>query len=231
MVGAVVLAVGVSVAPERDPNGTLSQAEIERMDAAASAAAASEAAEEAATLRVAVLGDSYTLGANADPGQGFVDLLGRQNPHWTYEVFGQGGTGYINPGTGTESAYLERVPDVVTYAPELVIVEGGINDAADPKEQQAATAVFEALKQGLPDSRVVVLGPIDTPVAAREDVARDAIQAAAEAADLTFLDAFTWVDVGDPSLWDDIHPTTAGHAVLAQQLQSALVANQVIPAA
>lgn len=217
--GAVLLAVGLLYANSLDTSDPISRAELDRMDAAASAAAASDAA--ATPKRVAFLGDSYTAGTAAAEEQGFADVAAAREG-WTYRLFGQGGTGFTNPGqvAEDEATFGDRVPDVVAYAPDLVIVQGGTNDHDAQQTEDAAAEVLQALHAGLPDATILVVGPVNTPIGATTTDVRDAISAAATANGAQFIDAWDWVDTTNPTLWapDAVHPTTEGHAIIADRL-------------
>jgi lysophospholipase L1-like esterase len=218
--GSLALLIGVPYTINRKPVDPLSKSELARMEAAAKAA--DESAEAARPRRVAFLGDSYTVGEVADPGHGYVDVT-CADLQLQCVGFGQGGTGYTNPGESAgEAVFLDRVPDVAAAAPDVVVVEGSINDGGNAAVRPAAVAVFQALREQLPGAVVVALGPVNTPVDADEEVARRNVQAAATDAGVMFIDAFDWVPVNDATLWEGIHPTTAGHALIAQQLEPVL---------
>lgn len=178
--------------------------------------------------RVAVLGDSYTVGVGAS-GPGYVDGLAAQTG-WTVVGDGESGTGYVNVGEEPgASVYGDRVADVVAEAPDLVIVQGSTNDLGrTPVEVgRAASAVYAALAAGLPDAVVVVVGPLAPPAVDAVAVAalRDALVDASGRAGLLFIDplAAGWLQPPDGFfIADGLHPSDAGHQRLADELVAAL---------
>lgn len=174
---------------------------------------------------IAILGDSYTNSEGAGSTRhGFPALLGNA-VDVPVETFGQGGTGYVNPGQAEqrESAYLGRVAEVASSHPRLVIVQGSVNDTG-PDVEQAAENTFQALHQQLPGVPVVAVGPAPTPARPAVDMA--AVKMAAAAAGVEFIDTTGWLPVDDPTLWaaDGVHPTASGHALIAAKLVSTLAA-------
>lgn len=174
-------------------------------------------------LSVVVLGDSYTAGSDMGGGNGtgwpvaFAEATG-----WTVALNAVGGSGYIQPGA-TLPSFAERVPEVIAAAPDVVIVEGGLNDASYPPEDvtAAASAQWSALQAGLPDARIVVVGPFNPTGAENVAVLNESLRAAAESAGLTYIDALPWMDAIEIGS-DGIHPTDAGHAVIAENMIAAL---------
>jgi len=238
VVGAVLLAVGLPYSMQQEPTDPVPASELARMEALDAAADAEDAAaaarrKEIAGTRVAFLGDSFSAGVGANPGEGYVDLIAAAT-RWTPDVFAQGGTGYTNPGQAeqSEAIYADRVPDVVAATPGLVIVQGSTNDHDAEEAEEAAAETLGALRQALPDARIIVLGPTDTPVGATTPDVRDAIARAAATYDLPFVDAWDWLAPDDARLWieDGAHPSPTGHEVLADRLVHALLEQGVLVA-
>lgn len=182
--------------------------------------------------KVAFLGDSYT--AAAEHGGGYIPTLATVM-HWTPVLFGQGGTGYVNPGQAAEkeSAFPERVADVVKSGASIVIVQGGINDNSTGPVRDAAADVFQELKVGLPAAKIVAVGPVGAPGMSRASItaARDGIKAAADAAGVTFIDPLAEDWLADATFdTAGVHPNDAGYQQLAQKLVSALAAKGIQPA-
>jgi lysophospholipase L1-like esterase len=177
---------------------------------------------------VVVLGDSFTVGVGSDAEAGYVGALA-DRMDWTVVPEAESGTGYVNPGSepGLE-VYGGRVASVVAEAPDIVLVQGSTNDvgAGSPADiGRAAADVYAALAAALPEARVVVLGPLDSPVVDRDGVlaARDAVAGAAARAGLPFIDPIeeNWLD--SPELFaDGLHPDDPGYAEFAGDLTDAL---------
>lgn len=152
-------------------------------------------------LRVMVVGDSFTEPSVNDEAAtyfkwGFPQIMGRM---LGCEVMssGSGGTGYTDPGDNDRTTVPLRVDtDVIPDAPDVVIWSAGLNDwgaEADPADVTTAvrsciTQVAEALPLTLQvvTSPLIATGYLTYPTSLFE--IRDAIQAAAVAEDVTYVD-------------------------------------------
>jgi lysophospholipase L1-like esterase len=182
--------------------------------------------------RIVVIGDSYTGGSDAG-GYGdanwaalvWKDLAADQLPV-TPEVSGQGGSGYVQRGVaktilGEEAARLVRPDD------NVVVFFGGMNDGLVPPEDvtSAARAAFQGVRATAPNAVLLVIGPVwphaDQPPPVLR--LRDAIRDAALDAGAVFVDPIAegWFTNTPPGFigLDNVHPTDAGHAYLAQQIE------------
>ncbi|WP_448614612.1 SGNH/GDSL hydrolase family protein [Modestobacter sp. URMC 112] len=169
---------------------------------------------------LAVLGDEYSTGTGADtPDQGFAELLA-EGLGLTLAVSAGEGAGYT---TGSPGGFLDLVPQAVAAQPDVVLVQGGINDRrADRADiEQSAGATFDAIWESAPDAHIIALGAPFVPDlnAAAIQTTKDAVRAAAVARGIPFIDPADWLAVDDATLWaDGVHPTSAGHRVLADRL-------------
>ncbi|WP_081813894.1 SGNH/GDSL hydrolase family protein [Microbacterium sp. CH12i] len=111
--------------------------------------------------RVLVFGDSWTYGAAAsEPTLGYAYLLADLLDGETI-VDGVRGSGYLKPGIDGP-AFGERIAALdPTLEPDLVIIQGSINDRAQGAEgyREAVTAAWAALAGTYPAAKIVVLGP------------------------------------------------------------------------
>lgn len=112
--------------------------------------------------RMAFEGDSITVGSY---------LCAYKPRYWIERIVGDhlgcdavynnavGGTGMINNG-GTKTTYLDRLPDLVAFAPDIVVIGGLQNDTSytSGQRQAAVTAYLTALRAALPNAMVFVLG-------------------------------------------------------------------------
>jgi lysophospholipase L1-like esterase len=177
--------------------------------------------------RCIVLGDSFTDGTGAAGGAStnwvrrFASMMGWGDT-WAR---GLGGTGYLNPGTGGRVKFRDRVQaDVIAYNPDVVVVEGGINDAGTYTAAAIgaeALALFQQIRSGLPNALLVVLSPmwrngVETFPSYLLPV-RDAIKAAA-----VQVSGSVFLDVLEMPL-DSAYSTTlaAGSAVNATTISTA----------
>lgn len=152
--------------------------------------------------RCIILGDSFTEGTGATAGassawtRSFQETLGWDDV-W---ASGDGSTGYLSPGVAGRVKFRDRViHDVIGYNPDVVVVQGGINDYATftPAAVQAeALTLFQQILASVPNAMMIVLSPFwrggasTYPVATGQTLiqCRDAIKAAAAAVNATFLD-------------------------------------------
>jgi lysophospholipase L1-like esterase len=186
--------------------------------------------------RAIFLGDSYTEGTNSSTGSlygGYVITTGIQAGLEAWPS-GIGGTGIVNDQGGSYSRvkFRDRVQnDVVRFAPEVVVIAGGINDrllVADgtvtPSQYRAEyDALIAEIKAGLPGAKIVVLGPFcpGTPSSyTGMTQIRDLNREAAQAAGVPFIDAFYFTDANrDRYTSDDgFHLNDAGYEYLGKKL-------------
>ena len=107
---------------------------------------------------VLVIGDSWSVGLGQDD-------LGRS---WAAELPGEvhvrgfSGSGFSAAASGCgRVSFHDRAPTALGVRPELVVVEGGLNDFDQPGA--AIERWFRALMADLAGLRVVVIGPADAP--------------------------------------------------------------------
>jgi lysophospholipase L1-like esterase len=184
--------------------------------------------------RVLIFGDSWTYGSAAsDPTLGYAYVLGA-TLGWDTVVDGVRGSGYLKPGWDGGS-FGERIAGLdPALDPDLVIVEGSINDRRLPAEgyREAVTAAWDALAARYPDAAVVILGPAPQvlpvePATARIDADLAALAAARGWWYISPL-AEEWItpenylSVIDTSDIGRDHPSTEGHAYLAERVAESL---------
>lgn len=195
--------------------------------------------------RVLIFGDSWTYGSAAtDPAGAIVPTLGYAyligaNLGWEVTVAGVRGSGYLKPGIDGPS-FGERIaaldPDL---DPDLVIVQGSINDrvlVADDElgeatYRAAVISAWDALARLYPDAAIVVLGPAPhvLPVGKGTAAIDGALTELAGARGWWYVSpvAESWIteanylDVIDTGAGRN-HPSTAGHAYLADRLAKAV---------
>ncbi|MFH8250858.1 SGNH/GDSL hydrolase family protein [Microbacterium sp. B2969] len=179
---------------------------------------------------VLIFGDSWTYGSAATvPTLGYAYVIG-ERLGWNTVVDGVRGSGYLKPGMDGP-AYGERIAALDPgLDPDLVIVEGSINDRTlyPTGYADAVNAAWDQLAALYPHARIVILGPAPQVLPVQKATA-------AIDADLSRLAAARgwwyvspiaedWITPDDyPSVIDtsDVgrnHPSTAGHAYLAQRL-------------
>jgi lysophospholipase L1-like esterase len=173
---------------------------------------------------VAFLGDSWTAGVGATGRRGYV-VRTAERLGWGYANFGVGGSGYSVPGPH-HSLFGRRIPQLVAMHPDLVVVQGSLNERHSTPAQlgPAATSTLARLRTALPPGTpVLVVGASYNPGTADAtiDWINQEVAAAATAAGLPFVNpaAARWLDPHQPRLWSDtIHPDDRGHQLVADAL-------------
>lgn len=168
---------------------------------------------------MAVIGDSYTQGVGlADQQrQAWPTLLGSAKRLTTY-VDGIGRTGFTNGGFCGGQEYEKRIDALLTARPELVIVQGGLNDtdASDEEIDSTAEHVLSALA-GVP--RVVVVGPPPAPSVPGATRVDALLQRVTTSAGRQYVSTVHW---NLPYLPDQLHLTSGGHAEFARLLSESI---------
>ncbi len=186
--------------------------------------------------RMLVFGDSWTYGSAAsDPTLGYAYVLGR-DLGWETVVDGVRGSGYLKPGIDGGS-FGERIAALdPALRPDLVIVEGSINDRRLPAAgyREAVDAAWDDLAARFPQARVVILGPAPQVLPVEAATARidDDLAALAAARGWWYISPIreAWITadnyarVIDSSDLGRDHPSTEGHAYLAERVGEALTA-------
>jgi hypothetical protein len=115
-------------------------------------------------VHAAFLGDSYTYGVGArDRTDGYAYRVARAE-HWSADVVGLPGSGYVRVAEKDDKKISDGIDSVIAAQPQVLIVECGHNDAdlGIDRAQVEPTALgdLRALRAGLPDATIVVVGPV-----------------------------------------------------------------------
>ena len=224
IVGAVI--VWRSWAAPAEPAASVAEAQ------AASVAAAPLALPAEPT--VLIFGDSWTYGSAATvPTLGYAYVLSEAEG-WDTVVNGVRGSGYLKPGIDGGS-FGERIARLdPTLDPDLVIVEGSINDRRlyPAGYRDAVTAAWDALAALYPEASIVILGPAPQvlPVEAATAHIDADLAELAQARGWWYVSPIgegwitpaNYASVIDSSEIGRDHPSTGGHAYLAGRLADAL---------
>lgn len=183
---------------------------------------------------IAFLGDSYTQGVMLQALDQDYAAIAAREIGWRPWLAGRGGTGYVNGGPcGGGASYAVRVPDALRAHPDVVVVEGSINDWRSRPRTVAAAArrVWALIARDDPQARVVALGPCRVPKlpAARIDALDAALRDAATGAGVTYVSALDWISRPGLVIPDGMHPTIAGHVAIGARLAAALRTAGIVP--
>ncbi|MBZ4488669.1 SGNH/GDSL hydrolase family protein [Microbacterium sp. cx-55] len=185
--------------------------------------------------RVLVFGDSWTYGSAATvPTDGYAYVVAGLIRGETI-VDGVRGSGYLVPGLEGIGTFGERIarldPDL---DPDLIVVQGSINDRREPAEgyADAVGAAWDALTARYPSTPIVILGPAPQVLPVEDATARidRTLAGLAASRGWAYISPVTeqWISPADYGWIIDTgeigrnHPTTAGHAYLAERLARAL---------
>lgn len=186
--------------------------------------------------RAVFIGDSYTQGTGAStPALRWTSLVAAGRG-WQETNLAFGGTGYRKTA-GVSScgrtfcpSYRDVVAQAVAADPQVVVVSGGQNDfrsfETDPAEVVAAIdKTYATLRRGLPDARVIAVGP-STPGKVNATVrgVDAAVQKAARANGAIYVSLIEPQLVITPEmvLPDRTHVNDDGHRAIAERVLSAL---------
>ena len=228
-VALVVIVAGYFIASNRDTDSDYVSTYVP-VTAGAPPAARQFPPVEASNGRpkpvVALFGDSYSEGAGAaDPeSEGYAALLAN-GTGWDLRVTSLSGGGYRNPGVDGSGPFTRKIDaaDLPGIKPDLIIIQGGLNDAGFGEETLAGSkAAIAAARAAAPGTPIAVVGLL-WGQGAMSDVAQrpyDAIKASAEAApNVLFIPT---KDLRFPLGQDGVHPTSQGHAEIYNAIRGAL---------
>jgi acyl-CoA thioesterase-1 len=175
------------------------------------------AADVGSGQRVAVIGDSYSVGLGLDrPGQSWPSRLpGRVH------VDGFSGSGFSARASGCGPvSFADRAAAAVTGA-DLVVVEGGLNDV--DRGDAEIRAGFARLMRTLSAHRVLVVGPAAAPARSARVPRLDGLLARLAAdAGATYL---RMSDLELSYLDDRLHLTAGGHAEFGERVAAEVAAH------
>ncbi|WP_433039067.1 SGNH/GDSL hydrolase family protein [Actinomycetospora sp. CA-053990] len=167
------------------------------------------------TRTVVALGDSYTAVSRS---AGWVPVLGMSR-RWTAYAEGFGGSGFVNPGPCRNMAFAQRIGSVLDHRPDVVIVQGGMNDVGVSEDELRAAA--DQVLAGLHRVPVVVVvGPPAAPARATGTAGVDRVLAEVCAtAGRTYISTQNW-----PLQFraDNIHLTTPGYVDFGRRVASSV---------
>ncbi|WP_322544404.1 GDSL-type esterase/lipase family protein [Rhodococcoides fascians] len=198
--------------------------DVAATDAEACASVREVSAEMAAapvstgSRHIAVIGDSWSVGTglNNPKAEAFPARLGQLDGA-TVTVHGQGRTGFVNGGYCGDEPFSTQVEAVLASAPDVVVIEGGLNDTTLEGVSAAAESLLASLK-GMP---IVVVGPANAPSKDSDDLAAvdNALSEAAAATGATYVPLLS-----EPIEFrsDDLHPTATGQEQVAELVNAAL---------
>ncbi len=181
-------------------------------------AADTRAAEDTgAGAHVLVIGDSYSVGLGLErPARSWPsELDGRVH------VAGFSGSGFSEGASGCgDVAFADRVTAALTGKPEMVVVEGGLNDFDQPSAE--ITAGFDRMMRALSGQRVVVVGPVLAPARSSAVPRVDRLLAGLAAEHDAAYIRTTGLDLD--YLDDRLHLTEAGHSHLGSYVADRVAA-------
>ena len=184
--------------------------------------------------RVLVIGDSWAAGEYATVRQGGFTFYAFEQLGWTrVDNQGVGGTGYITAGSN-DNTYLQRILRIEvskTKAPDLVVIEGSINDASGNISaiDTALRDVVNTINIRWPDAQVVVVGPFSPVWPASSSLGRidDVLEATTKSLALPYISPLSseWTtaeNVETVVVEETGHPDDEGYEYFGTQFRKAL---------
>ena len=178
------------------------------------------------SFTIAVIGDSWSAGAGSDSNTSFSSFgtIATRQLGVKGVIFAARGTGYTTTSTAGR-VYSERLARVAAVEPDLVVVQGSVNDARQSPAEAVGSAskqLFSDLKAVLPGAVIVATGPMDAPITVPAETAASsaAIRASALAEGVHFIDpvAEGWLPLDDALFSDGLHPNQAGYDLIGARL-------------
>jgi lysophospholipase L1-like esterase len=185
--------------------------------------------------KVVALGDSWAQATGAtSPDKGWLQLTARHFG-WSLTVVPDGGgTGYLTPGPNNAGTYPQRLAkQPVDRSVDLVIVEGGVNDATLPKVDHADPAIartFREARAKYPQAQLLAVAEVSTApipwpglVTISDEIAHEAAVASPPVPVIVPIQDHwlggRFMHRGGPL---NGHPTDHGYAVLSHLLEHAV---------
>lgn len=186
-------------------------------------------------VRAYFFGDSLMAGTGVSPQRPVMARVAAARLDWRVDVDAWGGTGWTT--TGRSPGYLERLrrPGAMRARYDVVVLEGGTNDArigSPPAAVRAAVhEVVAEVRRRQPQARIVLVGAYDPPgvLDLRRGVADDAVRDAARDLGLPFFSPWSgqWGRGWSPERFlgdDGLHPDEFGYGVMGERLAAELSA-------
>jgi lysophospholipase L1-like esterase len=169
--------------------------------------------------RVLIVGDSFCRGEGGTTARAYsyARTFGRMlgwGEVWSHST-SYSGTGLVHTNDANVGNYGDRLAlDVTPYKPDLVVVQGSVNDSPHPGQVgPALTAYVTRLRAALPQTSVVVTSPlvVATPTAAHLVIAAE-MKSAAAALGVPYADAVSPVVFTGNATAGDTTPNGSGSA-------------------
>lgn len=167
--------------------------------------------------RTLVIGDSWSVGLGQDDlGRSWAGRLPGE-----VHVSGFSGSGFSARASGCgRVSFHDRAPTAIGTLPQLVVVEGGLNDHDQPAA--AIERGFRELMADLAAQHVVVVGPADAPARSR---AMPRVEALLEALSEEYgVPYVSTSDLDLAYLEDRLHLTDAGHRAFGDAVAERIAA-------
>ena len=232
MTGVPLIVYGLTLDSEPSSDSVAQQSAGLTTPSPSAAAEGTDADASAGQRDLAVyFGDSYFVGDfnYTDKSNTMARLSGKRLGYSQIRVRGGGGTGFVQANPEFDlPPYLQQLRGGALNAsnPDLVVIEGGSNDAREPKwkVRRNAGLVLDFARDKHPRAMLVMVGPLDVDGDFSETTPiHKAIRKAAVEKGVPYIDIRRWL-VGHYDLVgpDQVHPTAEGHRLLGRKLARAL---------
>lgn len=182
-----------------------------------------ERAAQGEDITIAYIGGSITNGDSASPKE--TSCYAYLSTEWWRETFPDASINYINAGIGATDSYLgvHRLrDDVLSYEPDLVIVEFSVNDSRSWNKETYESLLRTVLESENEPAVISLLLGMEQPYNYASEHAQAAFKSgvsiisyAAVLSDGMKDGSIPWNLVGNA---DGVHPNNQGHALIAHLL-------------
>lgn len=178
------------------------------------------------------VGASYTQGLGATDYEHAYPYLCGAELGWRIRVAGVAGTGFVNPGPHGAGSFADRIATLPLLPhPNLIIIQGGRNDAGYPHSTFRAAVIhtIDVTRSRFGSMPLVFLGPIPAtlPVPASVLAVAATLRSVAAASGVDFVDPIAqhWITEQNARGYGGPvpgHPGNRGYAFIASQLADQL---------
>lgn len=202
--------------------------------------------------KVAFIADSFGVGLNLNAGgQYWCDIVSDAFGWDNYLPSCVSGTGFINKSGSGFYNFIERLPQIITWNPEKVVVNISVNDVSYTEDEvkTATTNFIDTLSGALPNVEIIIIGALGKNLAeykALEEYAKSAIDESSYD-NIKFIPVQTettymngWINGsgsstepagnGNADIYlqaDKLHPTKEGQIYLASRIIQGMITQGV----
>lgn len=221
----IVIGVSIALTALVATAGGVAYAATRAHTSTAPTVASSAAARPTSSTVAVAIGDSIMAGHGLDGDEAWPALVAANND-WSFVNLASDGSGFEHVGANGD-VFQEQAEAAVALAPNIIFLAGSSNDLGESNTSldEATAATISYLRAKLPNTTIVAVDAIWGASALPEQM--NAIDGQVKSA-ISAVGGY-YLDIGQPmsgqvSLMQsgDVHPTAAGHRVIAAAVESAM---------